>query len=128
MLGAGDFKSDQSPLVSRVPTTTIVHMSTLVFGRFSGARLSAAMVFQTNIRPAVVLGWQDLAGCRASGAPTLFQEATQSSALRSECASLQPVAEPLAASSTAMAETRGVEVDELCAALWANSHAVFGDW
>jgi len=28
----------------------------------------------------------------------------------------------------AMAATLEVDVEELCAALWASSHAVFGDW
>jgi len=106
VLAAADFKSDQSPLVSRVPTTLIADMTTLVLGRFSGTRLAAAMVFVANVRPLTVPEWSDLAGCGRAATSGLFHEATQPTPLRSECLMLEAVAAPLAADTRAMKEAR----------------------
>lgn len=106
VLAMADSKADVTPPAYRFPTRVVADIGTLVLGRFSGTRLSSAMVYQTSVRPISVDEWTDLAGCQPGGRESHFHENTRPSGLRSACAAVRPVASPLSAKIPAMDEAR----------------------
>lgn len=106
VLAMADDKVDMTPPAYRFPTRVVADIGTLVLGRFSGARLSSAMVYRSSIRQASVDGWTDIAGCQPGNVESLFHENKAPSGLRSTCAAIKPVAAPLAVNTPAMTEAR----------------------
>lgn len=106
VLAMADSMADMTPPAYRFPTRVVADIGTLVLGRFSGTRLSSAMVYQSSVRPISVDEWTDLAACQPNGRETHFHENTRPSGLRSACATVKPVAAPLAAKTPAMDEAR----------------------
>lgn len=142
VLAAADTKVDHSPLVTRVPTTVIVDVGTLVLGRFSGTRLASAMVYVANVRPVTVTQWQDLVDCQRAAQDGLHHALSQPSVMRSECQGIRVAAAALDAETPAMVEARaslqrlGAQVHGAAlvtiAALWEERQGYLGvmrlDW
>lgn len=106
VLAGADFRSDQTQVSARVPGGAIAEMVHLVLGRFHADVLVSALLFTTNIRPATIPQWRDVAGCDADPAARLHHARAQPTPWRSECMSQRAIAGVLERNEPAFSELR----------------------
>ena len=90
-LAAVDSKSIQAPFYA-TQAPVAAQLTTTVFGKFAGARVTALLAFSSNSQPAPAAAWGDIDGCGAAGSETLEMSRAQTP-YREECASLRAAAD-----------------------------------
>jgi hypothetical protein len=111
LLAGSDWNGQRPTAQGGVPA--LVPISTVVFGRFDGARLTALLRFSANYRPPIgtsgtssLIVYPNFDRCDSPAGARLFQERRPPDAFTDECLSIAALPEPLAEAWEANPPTR----------------------